>query len=717
MVRLVVLALCLLPAALGVAAHAAYPPPTESTTGLVVSAQPLAAEAGVAILRHGGNAIDAAVAVGYAEAVVNPCCGNIGGGGFLTAHLPNGPPGGHPDGPPGGHPDGHPDGHPGGRDIFLDFRETAPAAATRTMYLDADGNPIPGASLRGWKAAGVPGSVLGLDTALVKYGTMPRAAVMAPAIRLARQGFTLTAADADILARGAPLLRRDKIAAHIFLRPDGSPLQAGDRLRQPDLAATLQAIADHGPDAFYKGNIPRQVEAASRAGGGILTAADFAAYRVPESAPLTCTYRGYRVETAPPPGGGATVCQILNILQFYDLGEFGFHAAEAVHIMAEAFRLAFFDRNTYLGDPAFVHAPLHRLLSTDYAARLRGTIGDRATPSASLGPAVAPPGEGQETTHFSVLDKSGGAASVTYTLNGGFGAGVIAGNTGFLLNDEMDDFTIKPGVANQFGLMQGEANAIAAGKRPLSSMAPTIVLRDGRVRMVLGSPGGPRIITAVVQTILNVIDYGMNAQEAVDAPRLHQQWLPDLLYAERFALSPDTKALLLQMGYRIRRQQPSGAVELIASGALTPKGSMAAGSMAAGSAAGGSMAGGSAAGGSAAGGSAAEGSAAEGSTAEGSTAEGSTAEGSTAAKLMAAKPIGAQSPRGQSTGGQSTGGQSTGAQSTGAQSTEVKPIGVKPTAAKSMATAADAVATHAPPPNVFFGANDSRRPAGVALAP
>ena len=703
MVRLVVLALCLLPAALGVAAHAAYPPPTESSTGLVVSAQPLAAEAGVAILRHGGNAIDAAVAVGYAEAVVNPCCGNIGGGGFLTAHLPNGPPGGHPDGPPGGHPDGH----PGGRDIFLDFRETAPAAATRTMYLDADGNPIPGASLRGWKAAGVPGSVLGLDTALVKYGTMPRAAVMAPAIRLARQGFTLTAADADILARGAPLLRRDKIAAHIFLRPDGSPLQAGDRLRQPDLAATLQAIADHGPDAFYKGNIPRQVEAASRAGGGILTAADFIAYRVPESAPLTCTYRGYVVETTPPPGGGATVCQILNILQLYDLGELGFHAAEAVHIMAEAFRLAFFDRNTYLGDPAFVHAPLHRLLSTDYAARLRGTIGDRATPSASLGPAVAPPGEGQETTHFSVLDKSGGAASVTYTLNGGFGAGVIAGNTGFLLNDEMDDFTIKPGVANQFGLMQGEANAIAAGKRPLSSMAPTIVLRDGRVRMVLGSPGGPRIITAVVQTILNVIDYGMNAQEAVDAPRLHQQWLPDLLYAERFALSPDTKALLLQMGYRIRRQQPSGAVELIASGALTPGGSMAEGSMAGGSMAGGSMAGGSTAGGSAAGGSAAGGSAAGGSATGGSatggsTAEGSTAEGSTAAKLMAAKPIGAQSPRGQSTGGQST---------------EAKRIGAKPTAAKSMATAADAVATHAPPPNVFFGANDSRRPAGVALAP
>ncbi|WP_428538604.1 gamma-glutamyltransferase [Rhodopila sp.] len=642
LVQAAALALCLL----AVAANAASPPPTESTTGLVVSAQRLAAEAGVDILRQGGNAIDAAVAVGYAEAVVNPCCGNIGGGGFLTAHLPDGRSEGHPDGRPNSHlderPDGRPDsrlderpnarpdGHPNGRDVFLDFRETAPAAAARNMYLDADGNPIPGASLRGWKAAGVPGSVLGLDTALVKYGTMSRAAVMAPAIRLARQGFTLTAADADILARGASLLRRNRAAAGSFLRPDGSALQAGDRLRQPDLAATLQAIADHGPDAFYKGDIPRQVEAASRAGGGILTAADFAAYRVTEAAPLTCPYRGYVVETAPPPGGGVTVCQILNILQFYDLDEIGFHSAEAVHVMAEAFRLAFFDRNTYLGDPDFVHAPLHRLLSTDYAARLRGTIGDRATPSASLGPAVAPPGEAQETTHFSVLDKSGGAVAVTYTLNGGFGAGVIAGNTGFLLNDEMDDFTLKPGVANQFGLVQGEANAIAAGKRPLSSMAPTIVLRDGRVQMVLGSPGGPRIITAVVQTILNMIDYGMNAQEAVDAPRLHQQWLPDLLYAERFALSPDTEAMLRQMGYQIRRQQPSGAVELIASGALGL----------------------------------------------------------------------AQPPH------------------AGSDASAPKPsMDVKPTGVRSMASAADAVATHAAPPSVYFGANDSRRPAGVALAP
>jgi gamma-glutamyltranspeptidase / glutathione hydrolase len=533
-------ALCLL----SVAGRAASLPPTESTTGLIVSAQHLAAEAGVDILRQGGNAIDAAVAVGYAEAVVNPCCGNIGGGGFLTGHLPN------------------------GRDIFVNFRETAPAAASRDMYLDAAGQPERGASLFGYKSAAVPGSVLGLDTTLVKYGSMPRSVVMAPAIRLARDGFVLTAADADILARGATLLRRDPNAARIFLRPDGSPFQAGERLVQPELAATLQSVADQGPAAFYQGHIPQAVEAASRAGGGIITAADFAAYRVTETAPLSCTYRGYVVLSAPPPSsGGTTLCETLNVLEGYDLRRLGFHAAEAVHVMTEALRLAFFDRNTYLGDPAFVRSPLRRLLSKDYAARLRGLIGDRATASASLGPAVPPVDERLETTHFSVIDKNGGAVAVTYTINGAFGSGTVAGDTGFLLNDEMDDFTIKPNAPNQFGLVQGEANAIAPGKRPLSSMAPTIVLKNGSVEMVAGSPGGPRIITATLETILNVIEYGMNAQEAVDAPRLHHQWLPDLLFAEPFALSPDTRALLEEMGYVIQEQKPWGAVALIAAGA------------------------------------------------------------------------------------------------------------------------------------------------------
>jgi gamma-glutamyltranspeptidase/glutathione hydrolase len=537
----------LLSVCVGLPTRAATLPPTESTTGLVVSSQRLAAEAGVAMMRQGGNAIDAAVAVGYAEAVVNPCCGNIGGGGFLTAHLAD------------------------GRNIFLNFRETAPAAASRDMYLDLSGQVVKGASLVGWKAAGVPGSVAGLDAALSEYGTMTRAAVMAPAIHLARDGFVLTGADADILALKVSLLRRDPAAARIFLRPDGSALAAGDRLVQSDLAATLQAIADHGPDAFYKGAIPRAVETASTAGGGILTAADFAAYRVGEGAPLSCSYRGYLVLSAPPPSsGGMTICETLNILEGYDLRGMGFHAAEAVHDMVEALRLAFFDRNTYLGDPAFTHAPPTRLLSKNYAARLRGLITDRATPSASLGPAVPPPGERAETTHFSVIDGNGSAVGVTFTLNGAFGSGVIAGDTGFLMNDEMDDFTLKPGVPNQFGLVQGETNAIAPGKRPLSSMAPTIVLKDGKVAMVVGSPGGPRIISAVLETIVNLIDHGMNAQEAVDAPRIHNQWLPDVLFTEPFALSPDTAALLVQMGYHIQQQKPWGAVALIASAGLMP---------------------------------------------------------------------------------------------------------------------------------------------------
>ncbi len=534
-------------AAAAISARAASFPATSSDTGLVVAAQRLAAEAGVAMLRQSGNAIDAAVAVGYAEAVVNPCCGNIGGGGFMTAHLAD------------------------GRDIFLNFRETAPVAASPNMYLDPAGALIPGASLYGWKAVAVPGTVLGLDTALIKYGSLPRGTVMAPAIRLAREGFELTGVDAETLAAGARVLRRNANAERIFLRPDGTPYRAGDTLRQPELAATLQSIADQGPDAFYKGRIPQLVEAASRDGGGIITAADFAAYHVGETAPLRCLYRGNVILSAPPPSsGGTTLCEILNILEGYDLRAMGFHGSDSVHVMAEAMRFAFFDRNTWLGDPDFVQNPLNRLLSKDYATRLRGQITDRATPSSELGPAVPPVAEKPQTTHYSVIDRNRNAVSVTYTINGGFGAGVVAGDSGFLLNDEMDDFACKPGVANLYGLVQGSANAIAPGKRPLSSMAPTIVLKDGRVRMVVGSPGGSRIISVVLETILNTIDYGMTPQEAVDAPRLHHQWLPDVLYAERFALSPDTQAALVRLGYRVQEQAPWGAAELIVVGSRQP---------------------------------------------------------------------------------------------------------------------------------------------------
>ncbi len=523
-------------------AHAASLPAVESDDFMVVSAHRLASEAGAEILRAGGNAIDAAVAVAYAEAVVNPCCGNIGGGGFMVAHLAD------------------------GGDVFLDFRETAPAAATADMYLDASGNVIPNASLTGWRAVAVPGTVLGLDTALSHYGHLPRAQVMAPAIRLARDGFELNRADADILDYGLPRFRQRRQDAGVFMHDDGSRMRAGERLVQPDLATTLAGIAAQGPDAFYHGRIPDAVEAAARAEGGIITAADFAAYRVNEAQPLTCSYRGWQIMSAPPPSsGGATLCEILNILSGYDLHGMGFHSAAEVHVLAEAMRHAYVDRNSGLGDPAFVHNPLDRLLSPDYAAKIRQQIGPRATPSKELAPGT-PPHEQTETTHLSVIDRAGNAVALTYTINGAFGAVAMAPGTGFLLNDEMDDFTIKPGEANLYGLVQGRANAIAPGKRPLSSMAPTIVTKDGNVALVLGSPGGSRIITITLEALVNMIDHGMTPQESVDAPRLHMQWQPDTLFNEPYALSPDTAELLAMMGYSITPQTPWGAVEMIAVG-------------------------------------------------------------------------------------------------------------------------------------------------------
>jgi gamma-glutamyltranspeptidase / glutathione hydrolase len=524
------------------AAHAASHPAEEAPHGMVVSSQHLASDVGAEILKQGGNAIDAAVAVGYAQAVTNACCANIGGGGFMVVHLAA-----------------------KNVDRFINFRETAPAAATPNMYLDEAGTPVKDASLLGYLAVGVPGTVLGLDTALREYGTMPRATVMAPAIRLAREGFVLTRADTDIIDAGRARFGADPEALRIYSRPDGSPLQPGDTLVQTDLANTLQAIAEGGADAFYKGPNAQRLQAAMRAHGGIVTAADLAAYTVTESDPVRCSYRGYDVvSAAPPSSGGATLCEILNILEGYDMKALGFHSAAAVHFMIEAMRHAYMDRNTYLGDPAFVHNPLDRLLSKDYAAQIRAQIQpDRATPSQDVRPG-SPPHEKTETTHYSVLDEKGNAVSVTYTINGLFGAAVIAPGTGYFLNDEMDDFTIKTGVPNMFGLVQGDANAIAPGKRPLSSMAPTLVTRDGQTYLVLGSPGGSRIITIVLEVVMDMIDYGMQPQEAVDATRIHHQWLPDTVFAEPFALSPDTAKLLQAMGYKIVEQTPWGAAEVIA---------------------------------------------------------------------------------------------------------------------------------------------------------
>ncbi|STQ70228.1 gamma-glutamyltransferase [Hafnia alvei] len=521
-------------------ANAASMPAVEAKNGMVVSSQHLASQVGVDILKMGGNAIDAAVAVGYAQAVVNPCCGNIGGGGFMTIHLAK------------------------GEDTFINFRETAPAAASANMYLDEKGNVKKGASLYGYLAAGVPGTVLGLDTAQRKYGKLTRQQVMEPAIKLAREGFILNRGDTDILDTTIAKFRDDPEAARIFLRENGDPLQPGDRLIQTDLANTLESIAQNGPDAFYQGKIPQAVEAAAKKGGGILTAKDFADYRIAETAPITCSYRGYEFVSAPPPSsGGVTLCEILNVLEGYDLKASGFNSAQTIHTMTEAMRHAYMDRNTFLGDPAFVKNPTEKLLSKEYAAEIRKQIQpELATPSSRVQPGMEPH-EKPETTHYSIVDHNGNAVSTTYTINGRFGSVVIAPGTGFFLNDEMDDFTVKVGEQNMYGLVQGATNAIAPGKRPLSSMTPTLVTKDGKVFMVVGSPGGSRIITITLQTVLNVIDHGMAPQEAVDAPRIHHQWLPDEVYFEQRGLSADTQKLLQERGYKLVEQTPWGAAELI----------------------------------------------------------------------------------------------------------------------------------------------------------
>jgi gamma-glutamyltranspeptidase/glutathione hydrolase len=514
-------------------------PPVKASNGMVVTSQRLASEVGAEVLRGGGNAIDAAVAVGYALAVVHPCCGNIGGGGFATIRMAD------------------------GTETFLNFRETAPAAATSNMYLDPAGQLVPGLSTLGYKAVGVPGTVLGLEAMRETYGTISRAALMAPAVRLARDGFMLGEADAAMLASVAEDLAGQPNVTAIFFK-GGVPLKAGDRLVQADLAATLQAVSDGGAGAFYHGVIAARVVAASKANSGILTLADFAAYTVRETAPLRCGYRDVEIISAPPPSsGGTTICQILNIVEGWPIGEIGFASAQSVHLLAEAMRHAFVDRNFLLGDPDFVDNPVERLVSDEYAAAIRASIDpDVAGKSETVRPGT-PPHEGTETTHYSIVDKDGNAVAVTYTINGFFGAKVIAGDTGFFLNNEMDDFTTRPGAPNMFGLVQGEKNAILPGKRPLSSMSPTIVTRDGRLFMVTGSPGGPRIITTTVATIMNVVDFGMNVREAVDAPRVHHQWLPDQIFAEPMALSADTRAMLEQRGHRIEDANPWGAVAAI----------------------------------------------------------------------------------------------------------------------------------------------------------
>jgi len=495
--------------------------PVTAPEAMVVTAQREATRVGVEILRAGGNAVDAAVGVGYALAVAHPCCGNLGGGGFATVRLAN------------------------GDEFFFDFRETAPLAATPDLYLDEAGNVIPGLSTDGYLAVGVPGTVLGLETLRERVGTWPRDRLLAPSIALARDGFVLHPGDAAILARGRETFAADPDIAAIFL-DEGRPLQAGDRLVQPDLARTLEAIAAEGADAFYRGAIAKRLVAASRANGGILTRADLATYRVELRDPLRCPYRGYTVVTSPPPGSGATLCQMLQILARSDFDRLS--RSDRWHRILSAMLFAFADRNRFLGDPAFVRNPVERLLSASYAAELDRQIGDRAILPAPLFEDLDAAIDGQ-TTHYSVVDAAGNAVAVTYTINSYFGSGQIAPGTGFFLNNEMDDFTAKPGTPNNFGLVQGSANRIEPGKRPLSSMSPTLVRRGDRLVLVTGTPGGSTIPTTVLQILIRVLDDGVDLAAAVRAPRVHYQGLPPLVLTQPGALPPEVQRDLTRRGY------------------------------------------------------------------------------------------------------------------------------------------------------------------------
>lgn len=514
--------------------------PVRAEHVIVVSVHELASQVGVEIMQQGGNAVDAAVATGFALAVVHPPAGNIGGGGFMLIRMAD------------------------GQTHFVDYREKAPAAATRDMYLDAQGNVIEGASEIGYKSIGVPGSVAGLAYAERHWGKLSLKQVMAPAIKLAREGYTLTWSEAQ--GFHDRYLGQFPESRHVFQR-DGNFYKPGEIFRQPDLARTLERIAEN-PDDFYRGSLAHELAAAMQKGGGLITADDLAHYEVKEREPVRGTYRGYEVISSPPPSSGGTVLiEALNILEGYNLGAMQNRSAEAIHFTVEAFRRAFFDRAEFLGDPDFSKIPVAQLIDKRYAAAWRDGIDlEHATPSQQLSrpavfseleqvaashPPVAAPHESNHTTHYSVMDAEGNAVAVTTTINDWFGSRVTADGLGFLLNDEMDDFSAKPGAPNGDGLIQGAANAIGPGKRPLSSMTPTIVVHDGKTVMVLGSPGSSKIITTVGNVLMGVVDYGMNIQEAVNAPRFHHQWLPDVIMVEKW-FSPDTVYLLEKMGYKVQ---------------------------------------------------------------------------------------------------------------------------------------------------------------------
>ena len=512
--------------------------PEVAEHGMVASVHELASRAGVEIMQAGGNAIDAAVATGFALAVVWPQAGNLGGGGFMLIRMKD------------------------GTTHFVDFREKAPGKATANMYQDAQGNLIPNLSTIGYKAVGVPGSVKGLVYAEAHFGKLGLKRVMEPAIRLARDGYALSWNNARIMTEDT-VMAQFPDTKRIF-QNDGKGWHQNDLFKQPELAHTLERIAA-APDDFYTGKMAHELADFIQQGGGLITAEDLAHYKVKDRMPVRGTYRGLEVISAPPPSsGGIALIETLNILEGYDLGKAGLDSAESIHLITEAYRRAFYDRAQFLGDPEYSDVPVLQLTDKSYAVAWRGSIQpQQATTSATLTrppistalaryvaahPVVAPVKESTQTTHFSVVDVDGNAVAVTTTLNAYFGSRVTAGSLGFMLNDEMDDFSSKPGSPNMFGLIQGEANAVGPNKRPLSAMTPTIVLKDGKLWLVLGSPGGPTIITTVANTLIGVQDYGLDIQQAVNAPRFHEQWLPDRIMLERNRFSPDTIALLKERG-------------------------------------------------------------------------------------------------------------------------------------------------------------------------
>ncbi|MGV7091168.1 gamma-glutamyltransferase [Siccibacter turicensis] len=515
--------------------------PVTAQQGMVASVDATATRVGVDILKQGGNAVDAAVAVGFALAVTHPQAGNLGGGGFMMLRTAD------------------------GKTTAIDFREMAPQQASRDMFLDDKGNPDSKKSLTSHLATGTPGTVAGFALALEKYGSLPLNKVMQPAITLARDGIWVNDALAfDLKTYGVETLVNHPNSKAIFWSVGDNPLQKGDKLVQENLAKSLEMIAENGPDAFYKGAIADQIADEMAKNGGLITKADLAAYKAVERTPIGGTYRGYEVFSMPPPSsGGIHIVQILNILENFDLAKYGFGSADAMHLVAEAEKYAYADRSEYLGDPDFVKVPWQALTSKAYAKSLAQKIDlQKAVASSTIKPGDLAPYESNQTTHFSVVDKQGNAVAVTYTLNTTFGSGIVAGDTGILLNNEMDDFSAKSGVPNVYGLVGGDANAVGPNKRPLSSMSPTIVVKNGKTWLVTGSPGGSRIITTVLQMVLNTVDFGMNVAEATNAPRFHHQWLPDELRVEK-GFSPDTLRILKEKGQNVAVKDVMGSTQSI----------------------------------------------------------------------------------------------------------------------------------------------------------